>query len=425
MGEENNIQEVKSKGKKLWSSAIVALFVILIGFSIYKGYFEKVKADDQAANKAESAAAEVKNIKEVFDEEYTVKEGDTLSLILESLNTKNDERIKIIEAFEKIYSPAKIKVGNVFKIKFEDNKVSVKKMVYGISPEKDLIVIKNAENEFVAEEKEIFFDIKIANNGNEITTSLFESGEEVGLSAGTILLMADVFSGEIDFSTDIQEGDSFKIIYEEKYKDGVLAMEGNILAAEFHNQGQTYRTFYFDDPGNASSYFDEKGKSLKKAFLKSPLNFRYISSGYTTSRYHPILKIMTSHRAIDYVASAGTPVVAVADGKVIYAGWNSNGYGNYVGIRHSNGYATYYGHLSGFAKGVRVGASVVQGQTIGFVGSTGFSTGAHLDYSMKLNGTYTNPMNVNVVVGDPVSKASKEAFAGYVEKMIKTLDNIK
>ena len=424
MTEENNNQEVRPAGKKTWFSAIVVLFVITAGFLIHKEYFQKVNADNQAAVKVESIAVEPKNIKEIFDTEYTVKEGDTLSLILESLNTKNEERIKIIEAFEKTYSPTKIKVGNVFKVKFEDDKVSVKKIAYAISAEKDLIVTKNPANEFIAEEKEIIFDVKIASKGNKITSSLFESGGEIGLSAGTILLMADVFSGEIDFATDIQEGDSFKIIYEEKYKDGVLAMEGNILAAEFQNQGQTFRTFYFEDPGNASSYFNEKGQSLKKAFLKSPLNYRYISSGYTTSRYHPILKIMTSHRAIDYVAAKGTPVVTVADGKILLATWR-NDYGNYIAVRHTNGYVTYYGHLSGFAKGMRAGVPVVQGQTIGYVGSTGFSTGAHLDYSMKLNGSYINPMNVNVVVGDPVSKASKEEFSIYSEKMIKLLDNIK
>lgn len=425
MIEGNNNHEAETKNNKiLFLAATGGMAIFIVIFLIYKIYFERNKAIVQAVQSAESASNESKNAKEIFDAEYIIKEGDTLSLVLESLNVKNEERAKIIEAFEKTYSPAKIKVGNIFKIKFENDKISAQKIEYAISAEKVLIMTKNAADEFVAEEKEIVFEVKIASKGNKIASSLFEAGGDIGLSAGTILLMADVFSGEIDFAADIQEGDSFKIIYEEKYKDGELALEGNILAAEFQNQGQIFRTFYFNDPGNASSYFNEKGQSLKKAFLKSPLNYRYVSSGYTASRYHPILKIMTSHRAIDYVAAAGTPVVAVADGKILLAAWR-NDYGNYIGVRHSNGYVTYYGHLSGFAKGMRVGNSVLQGQTIGYVGSTGFSTGPHLDFSMKLNGGYINPLKVNVVVGDPISKASEEEFSAYAEKMIKLLEEIK
>lgn len=420
MTEENNNQEIKPITKKILFFAAIGLIGFAIAFLIYKTYFEQGEASGQIAQ-----SEEVNNIKnkEIFDAEYIVQEGDTLSLILEFLNTKQEERIKIIEAFEKIYSPTKIKAGNSFKIKFEEDKISVGEIEYAISPEKVLIITKKAENEWGSEEKEIVFDIKIASKGAKIKSSLFETGSEIGLGAATILLMADVFSGEIDFAADIREGDSFKVIYEEKYKDGALALEGNILAAEFQNQGQTFRTFYFEDPGNISSYFDEKGRSLKKAFLKSPLNYRYISSGYTGARYHPVLKIVTSHRAIDYVATAGTPAVTVADGKIMLAAWRED-YGNYVAVRHSNGYVTYYGHLSGFAKGIRAGVSVVQGQIIGYVGSTGFSTGAHLDYSMKLNGAYINPLAVNIVVGDPISESSKETFSAYAEKMIKLLEGI-
>lgn len=423
MTKEDNSREIKPNAKKILFFALVGFIGFATVFLIYQTYFERGKTGDQIAYSREDINNDLKN-KEIFDAEYIVKEGDTLFLILESLNTKNEERAKIIEVFEKTYSPTKIKAGNAIKIKFEEDKISVGKIEYAISPEKVLVIVKNAQNEFIAEEKEIVFDVKIASKGGKIESSLFETGSEIGLNAGTILLMADIFSGEIDFAADIREGDGFKIIYEEKYKDGVLALDGNILAAEFRNQGQTFRAFYFEDSGNASSYFNEKGQSLKKAFLKSPLNYRYISSGYTGSRYHPILKIVTSHRAIDYVAAAGTPVVTVADGKIMLVTWRSD-YGNYIGIRHANGYVTYYGHLSGFAKGIRVGVSVAQGQIIGYVGSTGFSTGAHLDYSMKLNGAYINPLTVNIAVGDPISESSKEEFSAYTEKMIKMTEEIK
>jgi len=423
--EDSQYHEAKSKIKKVLFFAAIGMIGLAIVFLIYKTYFEPYKKDNLTARGQESGNNELKNVKEIFDAEYAVKEGDTLSLILESLNIKTDERIKIIEAFEKIYSPAKIKTGNIFKIKYDKAKTAAEKIEYGINTEKILVLAKKSEKEWSAEEKEIIYDIRIASRGGKIKSSLFETGSEIGLGAGTILLMADVFSGEIDFASDIQEGDSFKIIYEEKYKDGVLALDGNILAAEFQNQGKIFRTFYFEDKGNKSFYFNENGQSLKKAFLKSPLNYRYISSGYSNARFHPVLKIVTSHRAIDYVAAAGTPVVSVADGKVILAGWNSGGYGNYIGIRHANGYATYYGHLSGYAKGVRAGSQVAQGQIIGYVGATGFATGAHLDYSMKKNGSYLNPFNVNIVVGDPISEASRENFSVYAEKMIKSLEKIK
>ncbi len=229
------------------------------------------------------------------------------------------------------------------------------------------------------------------------------------------LQLSDIFAWDIDFACDLRKGDAFRILVEGFYLGGEFRKYGNILAAEFTNKGEPFKAYRFEN-GNRHDYYDEEGNSRRKAFLKAPLNFRRISSHFAKSRLHPVLKITRPHHGIDYAAPAGTPVSAVGDGKVIFAGW-SGGYGNFVIVRHPNGWKTCYGHLSKIARGVRKGAGVRQGHTIGSVGATGLATGPHLHYEVRINDKSVNPMKVKVPKGCPVPPTQLAAFHARRDQM--------
>jgi len=224
-----------------------------------------------------------------------------------------------------------------------------------------------------------------------------------------ILQFAEVFEWEIDFLTEPQRGDSFRLIFEEYTMDGNFVKYGDILAAEYRSGNQTTQAVSYQIPGGRKDWFDPLGKSVRKAFLKSPLNYRRISSRFSYARFHPILKIYRPHLGVDYAAPAGTPIVSSADGVVTYAGWRG-GLGKAVEIRHANGFVTSYGHLSGIARGIRSGTRVKQKDLIGYVGSTGLATGPHLDYRVKVNGRFVNPLKM---VSPPVEPVKPEHLADF------------
>jgi murein DD-endopeptidase MepM/ murein hydrolase activator NlpD len=209
-------------------------------------------------------------------------------------------------------------------------------------------------------------------------------------------------------------------VYEKRTLDGQAASDGKILAAKFINAGQEYRAYYFEVNGEGSHY-DGEGHELVRQFLRAPLSYRYISSGFTGARYHPITKTVTAHYQIDYAAPSGTPVVATARGTLASAGWEG-GWGNIIRLKHDNGYTTHYGHLSAFAKNLRTIGSVSQGQVIGYVGSTGWSTGPHLDYGLKLNGAPINPLSLKLPKGNPLVENDKDIFQKTKETFDVLLD---
>ena len=225
--------------------------------------------------------------------------------------------------------------------------------------------------------------------------------------------MAEIFSGEIDFNNDLRRGDHFEVLFEKVYREDQFSGYGDVLASEFVNDGRRLQAFRFHVPGESEAqYFDENGRSMKRLFLRSPFRFEpRVTSRFSYRRLHPVLGGVRPHLGVDYGAPTGTPVIVVANGTVVSAGM-SGGSGNMVRIRHTNGYETYYLHLSAFAKGMRRGARVTQGQTIGRVGSTGLATGPHLDYRMRKSGAFVNPLleHRKLPPGDPVPEEHREAF---------------
>jgi murein DD-endopeptidase MepM/ murein hydrolase activator NlpD len=236
--------------------------------------------------------------------------------------------------------------------------------------------------------------------------------------------LAEIFESEIDFVTELRDGDQFMMLVEELWLHGVFKGYGNILVAEFMNDGRSFDAYRFliDDRAN---YFDKGGQSLKKALLRAPLRFRYISSRFSHRRKHPILKIYRPHLGIDYAAPTGTPVSAAGSGWVKHAGWKGQ-YGKCIIIRHPNGYETYYGHLSKIKKGIRKGGKVTQGEIIGYVGSTGLSTGPHLDYRVKRFERFINPLKIDIPRNIPVPENMMVAYREYVaglNRKIAVLEN--
>jgi murein DD-endopeptidase MepM/ murein hydrolase activator NlpD len=257
---------------------------------------------------------------------------------------------------------------------------------------------------------------------DEQSSSLFAAMSAAGESADLAVALAQIFSGEIDFNTEIQRNDRFALAFERFHREDGPATHGDVLAAEIRNEGRVHRAIRFTVPGGVPAYYDEQGRSVRRLFLKSPLEFARVTSKFSMSRMHPVLHMARAHRGVDYGAPTGAPVVSVASGTVVSASYDSAN-GRMVRVRHASGYVSYYLHLSGFAKEIRAGAHVSQGQRIGFVGATGLATGPHLHYGLTKNGTFVNPVleHRNMPPGEPIPTAAMPAFNEVRDRAVTAL----
>ncbi len=320
------------------------------------------------------------------------QEGESLYEILVGCGLSAESIMQIDEAVSPLFDFSTVKAGQILDIWIDGESEQVEKISLHLSPDKILHVIRNGR-EFLSS---LIAPPKISAPSviyGEVSTSFYESALEKGLPPDLIVTIADIFAWDIDFLVDIRPGDSFQIILERSYRGGNCIGLGKILAIRFINQKRVHESFYFVDSSGKEGYYDRNGKSLRKAFLKSPLRYRRISSYFSSRRFHPILKIYRPHYGIDYAAPVGTPVESVGDGRLTAIGWRG-GYGRYIKIKHNNVYATGYGHLSRFARGLKKGSRVRQGDVIGYVGSSGLSTGPHLDFTLMKKGKYVNPLSV-------------------------------
>jgi murein DD-endopeptidase MepM/ murein hydrolase activator NlpD len=258
---------------------------------------------------------------------------------------------------------------------------------------------------------------------DDATPSLFQSIEASGERPDLAIAMAEVFAGDIDFNSDLQPGDRYALTFERFRREGRPASYGVITAARFENDGRVLHAIRFTPPGGKAGYYDEQGRSLRRFFLRSPLKFvPQVTSGFSTRRMHPVLHTARAHRGVDYGAPSGAPVVAVAGGRVLSATFD-NANGRMVRLRHASGYESYYLHLSAFAPGIRAGASIEQGETLGRVGSTGLATGPHLHYGLRKNGVFVNPLreHQNFPPGDPVPSSAMSSFAAERDRALAAL----
>jgi murein DD-endopeptidase MepM/ murein hydrolase activator NlpD len=263
-------------------------------------------------------------------------------------------------------------------------------------------------------------DIRTIGAHGVIETSLFEAGVAAGMADSVTMDMAYMFQWDIDFIQDVRLGDSFTVVYEELWRDGEKLRNGDIVAAEFINQGDVYRAARYRDASGRSDYYTPDGRSVRKAFLRAPVEFTRISSNFNPSRRHPVLNTIRAHRGVDYAAPTGTPVIASGDGKVIARGVDG-GYGNAVVLQHGGNVTTLYGHLSRFGS-QRIGSRVKQGEVIGYVGKTGLATGPHLHYEYRIGGVHKNPRTVPLPAADPVPAEYKTDFEANAAPLWRQLD---
>jgi murein DD-endopeptidase MepM/ murein hydrolase activator NlpD len=254
-----------------------------------------------------------------------------------------------------------------------------------------------------------------------IDSSLFEAVEVAGAHDQTAVALADIFGWDIDFVLDVRQGDSFAVTYQEIWRDGAYLKDGPPLAASFVSQGREYRAVRYTDPTGASGYYGPDGHSLRRAFLRAPLEFSRVSSGFNVARLHPILNRIRAHKGVDYAAPIGTPVRAAGDGTIRFAGV-MGGYGNMVEIGHSRSITTVYGHLSHFARGIRPGVHVTQGTVIAYVGMTGLATGPHLHYEYRVNGLFKNPQTVPLPAASPINPDWTTDFRTRAGPLLASLD---
>jgi len=359
-------------------------------------------------------------------ESVIIKSGDTLASIFSKKGISSTTTHQIAKLNDQTKKLRYIKPGQKIQLLLDDNR-KLRQMKYIPDITRTLLIKRLEDQTFSSQIINYQLDAYPVYREGKIDTSLFEAAANADIPEDVIMDLVAIFGWDVDFSLDIRAGDRFGIVYEELYKDDVKIRNGRILSAEFINNGKTYRAVYYTDPTGETDYYAPDGKSMRKAFLRSPVDFRRISSRFSKNRWHPVLSKWRSHKGVDYAAARGTPVRASGDGKIIFAG-KKGGYGRLIVIRHGGRYTTAYGHLHRYAKGARSGKKVKQGQIIGYVGSSGLATGPHLHYEFRVNGVHRNPLTVKLPEAKPVHasylshfKENTQVYLSMLRLMDRTL----
>jgi len=408
------------------------LYLLLVGiiFLISMTLFSNIKIDSNSPKEAlfsqvsmeeldlESAVeAETSNFIKLKRAE--IKRNDSLFSILKRLGIEEKNIVTLVNS-DRSNLLAQIKIGKTLEVGISDfNKVIslnyIKDFKSGVRAKKSGEVYEIEEYELNTEKYRVFKNI-------EINNSLYVDGLKEGLPDSVIMDLVYIFGWDIDFVHDIRPGDSYSLIYEEVFVNGEKKLDGDILIAEFINRDRTHTAIRYKLQNGFSEYFSLEGRNVKKAFLRSPVKFSYISSSYNLKRRHPILHKIRAHTGVDYAASRGTPVRTTGDGTVVFAD-KKGGYGNLVEIKHTEDYSTRYAHLNKFHSKIKVGGKVKQSETIGYVGRTGTATGDHLHYEFRVNGKHTNPLTVKLPNAKPIHENDKDSYGLYAEKILADLKN--
>ncbi len=391
---------------------LILSLIILIGVSL-TGYFVFFNESDSQEHAV---------IAEVLDREVVIniEPNMTFSIISEQAGLDHTLMQSLFNASEEVYNLSKVKAGKDIKFVFDKDTDIFKQLIYPIDTEEELYIQQDAEGNWLAERITIEYELKLKTVEGSIESSLYESAVEQDIDIRAIIDLAEIFAWTIDFGMGIRVGDTYKFIFEERYRNGEngeYVMPGRIIAAKFVNDGKLVEGYYFDEGLDeegylTEGYFHPDGASVQKIFLKNPVSYKYITSGFTTGRrYISAFNISTGHRAVDYAAASGSPIRSVGTGQVVHAGWNGS-YGNFVSIRHNETFTTNYAHMSKIY--VSYGQRVEQGEYIGAVGSTGLSTGPHLHFEMVKFGTKINPLTVELPSDKSVLPENMDRFKEHV-----------
>lgn len=362
----------------------------------------------------------------------------TKSLALSS-HTIKEHTVKAGESLSKIFQTHKFSPSTLFNIMQSGKAVSTLK---NIQPGQHILFTKNDNGDFSTLEYQIdrIKTLRVAKTDTgykttllekpvEIATdtasvridnSLYYDGKQAGISDKTIMELANIFGWDIDFALNIRQGDSFTLLYETKFIDGERIENGHILAAEFINRGEQYQAVRFVNSKGFAEYFSPNGKSMRKTFLRTPIDFARVSSRFNLRRKHPVLNRIRAHKGVDYAAVTGTAIKATSDGKVAFRG-RKGGYGRVIVLKHGQKYSTLYAHMSKYGR-YKTGSTVKQGQTIGYVGKSGLATGPHLHYEFRVNGVHRNPLTVKFPAAKPVHKSQLAAFKQQTSPLLSQLE---
>lgn len=336
-----------------------------------------------------------------------IKKNMTLGDVLTTYNLPQEMVQQLVAVTKPIYNLKKLMVGNRFELeKLPDG--TLKMFTYAVDLDK-YVEVSLTDQGYKAEMKPFEYAARRELIAGTIRSSLFQTLNEMNEGDELALELAEAFSYDIDFNTELQPGDHFKVAVEKQHRDGEFVKYGKILAAEFSNKGKVYSAFRFTDSQGRSEFYDAAGRALRRDLLKSPLKFSRVSSKFSRRRFHPVLGVFRPHLGVDYSAPTGTPIYAAGSGRVAVAGWK-NGFGKFIQIQHGSEFSTMYGHLSRFAAGVQAGEKVQQGQLIGYVGATGLATGPHLDYRITRKGVFVNPLGVKFQPTVPLNAEYRQAF---------------
>lgn len=348
----------------------------------------------------------------------TVAPGDSLSKVLSNKGISPQDIYKVSLADKKQKTLLQMKPGQT--LSFTINEVSGElTQLTLVLNQLESVTFKRNDQKFDREDLIRTPDIVQTYKEAEINNSLFVDGLRSGIEQSLLIELANIFGWDIDFALDIRKGDSLSVLYEEKFLDGEKIGHGNIIAAQFINNGRTFQAIRYKTKKGAN-YYTPDGLAMRKAFIRTPVDFTRISSKFNPNRLHPIFKTSKPHRGVDYAAATGTPVKAAGDGKISFVG-RQNGYGNVIIIDHGRGYQTLYAHLNGFARSSKRGAKIQQGKVIAYVGQTGWATGPHLHYEFRINGRHKNPVTVKLPNDDPMPKSDLKRFLPYAKEIVATL----
>jgi murein DD-endopeptidase MepM/ murein hydrolase activator NlpD len=354
-----------------------------------------------------------------FWREERIGSGETLSHLLQRLGVAQEEISAVLATSRETKALGHLSVGRTVLARVTSTGRLIS--LQYLPAEDRLVTLQRVNNAFRVQETAIKPEVQHVTRGGAIEGSLFGATDAANVPDSIASQLAEIFSSDIDFHRDLRKGDRFSVIYESYTYQGSTIKTGRLLAAEFINGGQSYRAFYFRDPKGRDGYYTANGQNMRRAFLKSPMPFTRISSGFSNARYHPVLKEWRAHRGIDYAAPTGTPIRAVADAVVSFSG-RQGGYGNLVVLNHQGPYSSAYGHLSRFGKGIKRGARISQGQVIGYVGSTGLATGPHLHYEFRVNGQQKNPLALKLPNAYPLAAQYRNLFVSTTKPLAGRLD---
>jgi murein DD-endopeptidase MepM/ murein hydrolase activator NlpD len=348
-----------------------------------------------------------------------VRKDDTLGSLLERLNVQNQDAIAFLRQSPDASALAsKLRPGrSILSKTTPDGKLLELQYQYDWNA---ALEVKLEGDVYKARQIQLAQETRTELKSAEIRSSLFAATDSAGIPDAIAMQLVQIFSSDIDFHLDLRQGDRFRVIYQSGYSNGEMTTPGQVLAAEFINQGKTYSAVLYRDEHGRSDYFTPEGKPIHKTFLRSPLEFSRISSGFTLARFHPVLKRLRAHKGVDYAAPIGTRIKATAHGTVTFVG-QQGGYGNVIFLQHAGGITTVYGHLSRFAPGLRKGQRVSQGDVIGHVGMTGLASGPHLHYEFRVNGQHRDPLKVALPNTATINNVDQAAFKQQAQPLLAQL----